>query len=324
VSTDQRPLSAYLDNTGRDDVLSGGVKRIPITTPKGTFHVWTKRIGNHPTMKVLLLHGGPAGTHEGFEAFDSYFPAAGIEYYYYDQLGSYYSDQPDDPDLWEVPRFVEEVEQVRQALGLDADNFYLFGQSWGGVLAIEYALKYPQHLKGLIISNMMASIPLYNEYARSVLMPAMDQAVLAEIQGYEAAKDYQNERYMALLLEHHYVYHVLRMPVEEWPDPVQRMIKHLNPAIYIPMQGPSELGASGKLLHWDRTADLARIEIPTLVIGAQHDTMDPEHLRWMAGEVQNGRYLYCPNGSHMALYDDQEMYFQGLVQFIKDVDAGRV
>src|SRR6266508_3851722 len=101
---------SYLDYSGRDDVLSGGVKMIPIQTPKGTFRVWTKRIGNHPTMKVLLLHGGPGATHEYLEACDSYFPAAGIEYYYYDQLGSYYSDQPDEPELWEVPRFVDEVE----------------------------------------------------------------------------------------------------------------------------------------------------------------------------------------------------------------------
>ncbi|MDB5058318.1 MAG: proline-specific peptidase, partial [Chloroflexi bacterium] len=252
MSTDQRAISAYLDNSGRDDVLSGGVKRIPIATPKGTYHVWTKRIGNHPTMKVLLLHGGPGGTHEYLEAFDSYLPPAGIEYYYY--------DQPDDPNLWDVPRFVDEVEQVRQALGLDRSNFFLYGQSWGGALAIEYALEYQQHLRGLIISNMMASIPLYNDYARTVLMPAMDQTILAEIQGYEATEDYQNERYMALLVEHHYEHHVLRMPAEEWPDPMQRMFKHLNPAIYIPMQGPSELGASGKLLHWDRTADLPRIE----------------------------------------------------------------
>src|SRR5690242_11559596 len=162
------PASAsYFDSAGRDDVLAGGVKLIPIQTPKGTFHVWTKRVGNNPRMKVLLLHGGPGVTHEYLEAFDSYFPSAGIEYYYYDQLGSYYSDQPDDPELWEVPRFVEEVEQVRQALGLDQQNFFLYGQSWGGALAIEYALKYQQHLKGLIISNMMASIPAYNEYART-------------------------------------------------------------------------------------------------------------------------------------------------------------
>ena len=146
-------------------MLSGGVKLIPITTPKGTFRVWTKRIGNNPTIKVLLLHGGPGLTHEDFEAVDSYFPAAGVEYYYYDQLGSYYSDQPTDSSLWDLPRFVEEVEQVRQASKLDSTNFFLLGQSWGGMLAIEYALKYQQHLKGLIISNMMSSIPAYNEYA---------------------------------------------------------------------------------------------------------------------------------------------------------------
>ncbi len=137
----------YLDYSNRDDVLSGGVKLIPVDTAKGTFNVWTKRIGNHPTKKVLLLHGGPGMTHEYLEAFDSYFPGAEIEYYHYDQLGSYYSDQPDEPDLWEIDRFVEEVEQVRVARGLDATNFYLYGQSWGGILAMEYALKYQKHLK---------------------------------------------------------------------------------------------------------------------------------------------------------------------------------
>lgn len=313
----------YLDYNGRDDILSGGIKLIPVNTAKGTFRVWTKRIGNNPTMKVLTLHGGPGATHECFEAFDSYFPAAGIEYYYYDQLGSFYSDQPDEPELWDVECFVEEVEQVRTALGLDRENFYLYGHSWGGILAIEYALKYQQHLKALIISNMMASIPQYNEYAREVLMPAMDQDALAEIQQYEEAGDYENPRYMELLVAHHYVYHVLRMPVEEWPDPVNRTFDHINPDIYVPMQGPSELGASGKLVSWDRTADLAQIQVPTLIIGARYDTMDPEHMKWMANAVRNGRYLYCPNGSHMAMYDDQAVYFRGLIQFIHDVNAGR-
>src|SRR5919197_1949720 len=110
--------TSYLDYSTRDDVLSGGVKMIPIKTSKGVFRVWTKRIGNHRTMKVLLLHGGPGATHEYLEAFDSYFPAAGIEYYYYDQLGSYYSDQPNEPELVTLEHFVEEVEQVRKALWL--------------------------------------------------------------------------------------------------------------------------------------------------------------------------------------------------------------
>ena len=313
----------YLDSSGRDDILSGGVKMIPVTTPKGVFRVWTKRVGNNPRIKVLLLHGGPGITHEYLEAFDSYFPAAGIEYYFYDQLGSAYSDQPDVPDLWELPRFVEEVEQVRQTLGLDKENFYLYGHSWGGILAIEYALKYQEHLKGLIISNMMASIPDYNVYASNVLMPAMDQAALAEIKRLEASGQYENPRYMELLTQHHYVQHLLRMPSEQWPEPVNRAFKHLNPKIYIPMQGPSELGASGKLVNWDRTLDLRKIAVPTLVIGARYDTMEPAHMEKMASQVQKGRYLFCPNGSHLAIYDDQKVYMEGVIQFVGDVDAGR-
>jgi len=296
---------------------------IPIDTPKGTFRVWTKRVGNNPTIKVLLLHGGPGVTHEYFEAFDSYFPGAGIEFYYYDQLGSYYSDQPDDTDLWEVERFVDEVEQVRLALDLGPDNFYLLGQSWGGILALEYALEHQDKLKGLIISNMMASIPEYNEYATDVLMPEMDQLALAEIQGFEDAGEFANPRYMELLVEQHYVHHVLRMPPADWPDPVNRAFKHMNPEVYVLMQGPSELGASGRLLEWDRTADLDQIRVPTLMIGAKYDTMDPAHVEWMASAVQNGRYLHCPAGSHLSMYDDQAVYFDGLIDFIEDVDAGR-
>jgi proline iminopeptidase len=319
-----RPAAAaYFDTAGRDDVLSGGVKMIPISTPKGTFRVWTKRVGNNPTVKVLLLHGGPGATHEYMEAFDSYLPAAGVEYYYYDQLGSYYSDQPMmDATLLDLPRFVEEVEQVRRALGLDAKNFYLLGQSWGGILAMEYALKYQQNLKGLVISNMMSSIPAYNEYARTVLMPSMDQKALAEIKRLEAAGQNENPRYMELLIPNHYAQHILRMPPDQWPDPVNRAFKHLNPAVYVPMQGPSELGASGKLANWDRTADLGTIAVPTLVIGATYDTMDPTHMQAMAGRVQKGRFLLCPNGSHLAMYDDQKVYMQGVIQYLRDVDEG--
>jgi proline iminopeptidase len=107
----------------------GGVKVITIQTPKGPFKVWTKRFGNNPRIKLLLLHGGPGSNHEGFESFEGFLPAEGIEFIYYDQLGSAASDQPKDQDLWTTARFVEEVEQVRVALGLNKDNFYLLGHS---------------------------------------------------------------------------------------------------------------------------------------------------------------------------------------------------
>lgn len=309
----------YLDNSGRSDRLSGGVRRIRIDTPHGKFGVWTRRFGNNPRIKLLLLHGGPGATHEYFAPCDSYLPAAGIEYYFYDQLGSHYSDQPDIDALWNLPRFVDEVEQVRLALGLDASNFFLLGHSWGAILAVEYALAHQRHLKGLIISNMMMSIPEYNQYAEKTLMPTMDPMVLAEIRRLEAAEDYQNPRYMALLMQHHYVHHVLRMPLGGWPDPVERTFKYLNPKVYIPMQGPSELGASGRLAHWNRLPDLHRITVPTLTIGARHDTMDPAHMARIAQLFAAGRNLDLPDGSHMAMFDDQERYFAGLIGFLQDV-----
>jgi proline iminopeptidase len=317
-------MSSYLDYSGRDDVLSGGARLIDVSTPVGGYRVWVKRVGNNPSLRVLLLHGGPGATHEYLEACDSYLPAAGIEYYYYDQLGSGFSDQPDEPSLWELDRFVDEVDQVRRALKLDAGSFVLYGQSWGGILAIEYALRHGEHLRGLVISNMMSSVPAYNAYAEQVLMPAMDQAALAEIKSLEARGETENPRYMELLHEQHYIHHVLRMPVADWPDPVQRGFAHINPAIYVSMQGPSELGisADAKLAHWDRTAELASITVPTLVIGARHDTMDPAHMEMMASRLPAGRYLDCPNGSHLAMYDDQETYFAGLTGFLHGL-AGR-
>ena len=167
--SESRACADYLDFSNRDDRFTGGIRMIPVSTPKGEYRVWTKRVGNNPDMKVLLLHGGPGGTHEFFLCFDGYLPPERIEYIYYDQLGSYYSDQPSDTSLWTIERFVEEVEQVRKALNLNKNNFYLLGQSWGGLLAMEYALKYQEKLKGLIISNMMASVPEYNQYAQKVL-----------------------------------------------------------------------------------------------------------------------------------------------------------
>lgn len=322
-AADQPTLAQYHDRSGHADAWQGGVRMIPVHTPAGDFKVWTKRVGNNPRIKVLLVHGGPGSTHEPFEVFDSFLPADGVEYYYYDQLGSYYSDQPDDPRLLTIDRFVDEVEQVRKALGLDKDNFYLLGHSWGGMLAMEYALAHQDHLKGLVISNMMSSIPAYNAYADKALRTELDPAALAELRKLDAAKDYTNPRFEELLMPH-YERHVLRRPIAEWPDPVIRgFMKHLNRKVYVPMQGPSELGASGILEKWDRTADLEKIQVPTLVIGARYDTMDPKWMEMMSKRLPHGDYLYLPNGSHSSFYDDQDAYFAGLLKFLHAVDDGK-
>jgi proline iminopeptidase len=298
-------------------VKDGGVQVVTINTPKGDFKVWTKRIGNNPKIKLLLLNGGPGMSHEYFECMESFLPAEGIEFIYYDQLGTGYSDNPNDVALWDLPRYVEEVEQVRQALHLDSTNFYLLGHSWGGILAMEYALKYQQNIKGLIISNMMASCPEYGKYA-AVLESQMNPEVFKAIMDLESKKDYSNPKYMELLMNNYYSEHICRIPVNEWPEPVNRAFSRLNNSLYVTMQGPSEMGISGKLTNWDRANKLAFIRVPTLVVGAKYDTMDPKYMEWMASEVKNGKYLYCPNGSHMSLYDDQKVYMQGLIDFLKN------
>lgn len=303
-------------------VLNGGVKMVNIKTPKGEFKVWTKRIGNNPKIKLLLLNGGPGATHEYFECMESFLPKEGIEFIYYDQLGCGNSDNPKDTAMWDLNRYVEEVEQVRTALNLNKDNFYLLGHSWGGILAMQYALKYQNNLKGLLVSNMMSSIPAYGKYADEVLAKQMNPEVLKKIRAIEAKGDYTNPEYMGLLMPNFYVKHICRIPLDQWPEPVNRSFAKMNQSLYVTMQGPSEFGVAGKLLKWDISQELKHITVPTLSIGAQHDTMDPKHMEWMASALKNGSYLYCANGSHMSMYDDQQTYMKGIIKFMKDVDAG--
>ena len=303
------------------EIKEDPIKIIKISTEYGDFNVWTKKVGNNPTKKVLLLHGGPGANHQYFKGFESYFPGEEIEFYYYDQLGSTLSDNPQIEELWSIEHYVEEVEQVRKALGLNKDNFIVLGHSWGGILGIEYALKYQKNLKALIVSNMVPSVPDYNSYAKNVLALKLDPEVLKEIRVYEAVEDYTNERYLKLIHDNYYPKHVLRIPAEDWPEDVSNAFAEINFPIYLKMQGPSEFGIVGdaSLKNWDVTSDLNKIEIPFLSIGAEHDTMDPKQMEWMADQVQNGLYLHCPNGSHMAMWDDTENYFRGLINFINEL-----
>lgn len=273
-------------------------------------------------MKILLLNGGPGATHEYFECFENFLPAEGIEIIYYDQMGCGNSQDPKDSSLFDLARYVDEVEQVRKALNLNKENFYLLGHSWGGILAMEYALKYQDNLKGVIISNMMSDAVEYGKYADEVLAKQMDPAILNEVRALEAKKDYGNPKYMELLQNHFYTQHVLRLPLAEWPEPVNRSFAKMNQGLYVTMQGPSEFGIAGKLATWSVKNQLNQIKVPALVVGAAHDTMDPNHMKWMAETLPNGTYLFCPNGSHMSMYDDQETYFKGLIHFMKGVNNG--
>jgi proline iminopeptidase len=294
------------------EVQTGGVKLIKVD---GKYNVWTKKVGSGD-IKVLLLHGGPGFGHEYMECFESFLPQAGIEMYYYAQLGNFNSDQPDDPTLWNVDRYREEVEQVRKGLGLN--NFYVVGQSWGGVLAMEYAFKYQQNLKGLVISNMTASIPSYVKYVNE-LRSKFPPDVLATMEKYEKTGNYEAAEYQELIMNVLYSKHICRL--DPWPDPLTRSFKHANLQIYNTMQGPNEFVVTGNFKDWSAWERLNTVKTPTLVIGAKFDTMSIDDKKRMAMLIPNSRLLIC-EGSHLAMYDDQQNYFNGLIKFLKEVEAG--
>jgi proline iminopeptidase len=296
------------------EVKTGGIRMISVD---GKYKVWTKKVGPGKPA-ILTLHGGPGVTHEYFECMEDFLPPAGRAYYYYDQLGSAYSDQPDDPKLWVVERFREEVEQVRSALGLT--NFHLYGQSWGGMLGIEYALKYQQHLKSLVISNMTASIASYVKYINE-LRAKFPKEVIATLEKYEAKGEFEAPEYQETMFKTVYARHLCRL--DPWPEPVERTFKHLNPKVYNTMQGPNEFVVNGTFKDWDRWNDLKQIRIPTLLIVGRYDTMSVADIQRMGKEIPNSRVAICENGSHLANYDDQEAYFRHLLGFWNDVDADR-
>ena len=291
------------------------------------YSVFTQQFGESEDVKVLVLHGGPACTHEymlnvayQMPGHEGLADVGDAEVHMYDQLGSFYSDQPSE-DLWNIERWVEEVDEVRRTLGMDSTNFYLLGNSWGGILAMEYALVHQNHLKGLIVCNMQSSIPDYAAYNVSALRPQMRPSLVDSLEAFEAAEDYQNPTYLELIDKEFYRKHVCRL--ETWPEEVVGSFARLNYKLYDLMQGPSEFKVGGRIIDWDITPRLGEIAVPTLMVGATHDTMDPAAMARQATLVQQGRAHICENGSHLALWDDEAVFFEGVTRFVRDVAQGQ-
>jgi proline iminopeptidase len=305
-------LSGAVPSSRADGVLTGGARTVRID---GRYDVWVKQVGTG-AIPVLTLHGGPGFNHFYLECLEDFLPQAGIRFWYYDQLGCGFSDSPNDVSLWTVDRYREEVEQVRKALGLE--RFILYGHSWGGMLGMEYALKYPEHLTGLVVSNMTASVAEYVKYAAVLVsqLPAAAQAVIAR---YRAKGDYEAAEYQKVLMEEVYSRHVCRL--NPWPEPLQRCFRLINARIYNTMQGPDEFNIIGNFKQWDIWDRLHGIKVPTLLIAARHDEMSPAQIQRMGTLIPHARVAVCEKGSHMAMYDDQPAYFDALIPFLHDVRA---
>ncbi len=318
------PSAETVDNTSTQkskgtiyEVKTGGCKLVQVD---GKYNVWTKKVGEGK-IKVLLLHGGPGFTHDYFECFEDFLPKEGIEFYYYDQLGTGNSDIPTDTALWNIPRYVEEVEQVRKGLGLE--NFYLLGHSWGSMLAMEYLQKYQSHVKAAVLSNMTAGIKSYVSYSNKQKNEFLTKEELARFDSLDKRKLYDSPEYQNLLMSKLYTRNVCRMPVEKWPEPLMRAFKKANHSIYIQMQGVDEFHVTGNFKDWEMWDRLGNIKVPTLVLGGIYDEMNPEDMKREGHLIPNSRTYLCPNGGHLSMYDDQQNYFTNLIAFLKDVDGNK-
>jgi proline iminopeptidase len=309
-----KPLARHGLPSSRGGVRTGGARTVRID---GKYDVWVKQVGSGE-VPVLTLHGGPGFNHFYLECLEDFLPQAGIRYWYYDQLGCGFSDAPTDPSLWTLERYREEVEQVRSALGLE--RFVLYGHSWGGLLAMEYALRHPQQLSGLVISNMTASVAEYVKYAEKLLgeVPPGPRAI---IERHRAAHEYDSPEYEEVLTREIYNRHFCRL--SPWPEPVQRTMRTINTRVYTIMQGPDEFTIVGNLKDWDIWERLRGISAPTLLIAARHDEMAPAQIARMGKLIPRSRVVVCEAGSHMAMYDDQKAYFAALVPFLQEAHAGR-
>ncbi|WP_343617066.1 proline iminopeptidase-family hydrolase [Novosphingobium sp.] len=272
--------------------------------------VWTQKLGKGPK-KVLLLHGGPGFSHDYMDCFSDFLPQAGYEMYFYDQLGCGKSDRPEDTSLWTLPRYLEEVEEVRQALGLD--RFILVGHSWGGILGIEYALKYGAHLEGFVLSSMTASFADFAAYTET-LKGTLPPAIRDQLATLEKAGKADSDEYGSILQRELYTRYICRL--SPWPSGLQHSFDVANGTIYNQMQGPNEFVITGNLKGWDRWSDLPRITTPTLVMGARYDEMNPKSIEREANLIPHAQLFMSENGSHLAMWDDQKNYFHALLAFL--------
>ena len=291
-----------------------------IITLDNGYHLWTRTVG-HGDIKLLCLHGGPGGTHEYWENFGDELADLGVQVSMYDQLGSFYSDQPDysDPQIaakyLTYDYFLEEVEEVRQKLGLD--NFYLIGQSWGGLLVQMYAVKYGQHLKGAIISSMVDEIDEYVTNVNQCRLQTLGADKVRYMQKIEQENHLDDPTYQSYvdILNAEYV-------DRKQPEAIRHLVSTMATDVYNVFQGDNEFVITGKLKDWHFRQHLHEITVPTLLTFGEHETMPLATAKIMQQEIPHARLETTPNGGHHHMIDNAPVYFAHLKKFIRDVEEG--
>ena len=293
-----------------------------IITLDNGYHLWTNTQGEGD-IHLLALHGGPGGNHEYWEDTAEQLAKQGlnVQVTMYDQLGSLYSDQPDysDPEIAKkyltYEYFLDEVDEVRAKLGLD--NIYLIGQSWGGLLVQEYAVKYGQHLKGAIISSMVDEIDEYVDHVNALREKTLPADAVAFMKECEDRNDYSNPKYQEYV----------QIMNEQYVDRKQpSKLYHLKDlggdAVYNVFQGDNEFVITGKLKDWHFRDQLKNIKVPTLLTFGEHETMPLETAKTMDSLIPNSKLVTTPNGGHHHMVDNPDVYYKHLADFIRSVEDG--
>jgi L-proline amide hydrolase len=266
------------------------------------FQTWYEIVGaaEEPgRLPLLCLHGGPGSTHDGLEPLRALADQR-RRVVLYDQLGSGDSDRPDDPLLWTVETFLDQLRTVREALGLE--RLLLFGSSWGGMLALEYALTRPDGLVALALNSTPASAPRWAEETRRLaakLPPGLDEK--------EAEKEYWRR-------------HVCRLEPE--PEALQRTRTKFGKQVYETMWGPNEFTVSGTLKDWDVTDRLGEIDLPVLITSGRHDECTPKLVEVLHRGIARSDWVLFENSSHMPHFEEPGRFLEVVGAFLDRVEKG--
>jgi len=281
--------------------------------------VWYGIVGEREKpgkLPLLCLHGGPGAPHDYLESLGAV-ADTGRRVVFYDQLGSGNSDHPHKPEMWTVELFVEEVGVVRQALGLE--RVHLFGQSWGGMLAMEYALTKPKGLTSLILADSPASMPQWIAEAnrlRAELPPDVHETLLR----HEKAGTTSDPAYEEAMLVF-YRRHLCRL--NPWPDSLIRTWEKLkqDPEVYLTMNGPSEFFVIGTLKNWSIVNRLGEINVPSLLLSGRYDEATPAIMETVHRGIVGSEWVIFENSSHMPHLEEPERYLKVLTDFLSRVEA---
>ncbi|MCO6542892.1 MAG: proline iminopeptidase-family hydrolase [Lactobacillus sp.] len=291
-----------------------------ILTLNNGFNLFSRISGDGPT-KLLCVHGGPGGTHEEFENFGEELKKYKVQVAMYDQLGSFYSDQPDfnktnNKKFLSIGYYLNELEEVRKKLGWD--QFYLLGHSWGGLLAQEYALKYGKHLKGLILMSMIDNIPEYISYINYLREQTFSEQEVSYMKSVESSERFEDPMYN-LLVQKLYKKYVMRHP-ENGPH---HLVRTNAAPVYNYFQGNNEFVMTGILKNWDNRNNTSKIKVPTLLTFGEYDTMPLKSADRMHHQLLHSRFVLTPDGGHCHSVDNPRAFFNTLGNYIEDVNNSR-